>query len=161
MKRATVAAFCFVVSCTSAVEVPSPRDVDAMIRKVPKGGLITVGRLRQDLARKFSADVTCPLTTGIFVRIAAEAAEDVIDLSAHPSMFTDLRQLFERNVGHAGAIYRAWKRGHWRRRGAGAGGISSRNGIPDLSFSLVSLMRPPSATVSPSWIATELLILRC
>ena len=56
--------------------IPSPRDVDALIRKVPKGGLITVGRLREDLARKFAADVTCPLTTGIFVRIAAEAAEE-------------------------------------------------------------------------------------
>jgi hypothetical protein len=61
---------------TGTLLVPSPRDVDAMIRTVRKGGLITVARLRQDLAKKFGADVTCPLTTGIFVRIAAEAAEE-------------------------------------------------------------------------------------
>jgi hypothetical protein len=56
--------------------IPNPRDVDAMICTVPKGELITVARLRENLARKFSAGVTCPLTTGIFVRIAAEAAEE-------------------------------------------------------------------------------------
>jgi hypothetical protein len=56
--------------------IPSPRDVEAMIRTVPKGGVITVARLREDLARKFAADVTCPLTTGIFVRISAEAAAE-------------------------------------------------------------------------------------
>jgi hypothetical protein len=56
--------------------IPNPRDVDAMIRTVPRGAVITVTRIRENLARKFSADVTCPLTTGIFVRIAAEAAEE-------------------------------------------------------------------------------------
>jgi hypothetical protein len=61
---------------TGTLLIPSPRDVDAMIRTVRKGGLITVARLRRDLAKKFGADVTCPLTTGIFVRIAAEAAEE-------------------------------------------------------------------------------------
>jgi hypothetical protein len=59
-----------------AMLIPSPRDVDAMIRTVRKGGVITVARLREHLAHKFAADVTCPLTTGIFVRIAAEAAEE-------------------------------------------------------------------------------------
>jgi len=56
--------------------VPSPRDVDAYIRTVPKGRLVTVKRIREALAGKFAADVTCPLTTGIFVWIAAEAAEE-------------------------------------------------------------------------------------
>lgn len=50
--------------------------VDNLIRKVPKGKLVTVGELRRKLAAEFEADVTCPLTTGIFVRIAAEAAEE-------------------------------------------------------------------------------------
>ena len=33
-------------------------------------------QLRERLARDGGADVTCPLTTGIFVRIVAEAAEE-------------------------------------------------------------------------------------
>ena len=56
--------------------VPTPKLVDDLIRKVPKGKLVTVGELRRKLAVDFGADVTCPLTTGIFVRIAAEAAEE-------------------------------------------------------------------------------------
>jgi hypothetical protein len=56
--------------------VPSPRDVDAVIRGVRKGRIISVGEIRRYLAAKYSADVTCPLTTGIFVRIAAEAANE-------------------------------------------------------------------------------------
>jgi len=56
--------------------VPSPRDVDAVIRGVRKGHLISVGEIRRYLAGKYSADVTCPLTTGIFIRIAAEAANE-------------------------------------------------------------------------------------
>jgi 6-O-methylguanine DNA methyltransferase, DNA binding domain len=56
--------------------IPTPMLVDELVRKVPKGKLITGGELRRKLARNFAADVTCPLTTGIFVRIAAEAAEE-------------------------------------------------------------------------------------
>jgi len=56
--------------------VPSPREVEAFIRTVRKGSVTTVSKIREFLAGKHSADVTCPLTTGIFVRIAAEAAEE-------------------------------------------------------------------------------------
>jgi hypothetical protein len=56
--------------------IPTPKLVDDLIRKVPKGKLVTIGELRRKLAAEFEADVTCPLTTGIFVRIAAEAAEE-------------------------------------------------------------------------------------
>jgi alkylated DNA nucleotide flippase Atl1 len=56
--------------------VPTPKLVDTLIRKVPKGKLVTVGEIRRKLAADFAADVACPLTTGIFVRIAAETAEE-------------------------------------------------------------------------------------
>ena len=56
--------------------IPTPLLVDQMIRRVPKGKLVTGSELRRKLASDFAADVTCPLTTGIFVRIAAEAAEE-------------------------------------------------------------------------------------
>jgi hypothetical protein len=55
---------------------PAPKLVDDLIRKVPKGKLVAVGELRRKLAAEFEADVPCPLTTGIFVRIGAEAAEE-------------------------------------------------------------------------------------
>jgi len=56
--------------------IPTPKLVDAVIRKVPRGKIITVGTIRKKLAAEHGADVTCPLTTGIFIRIAAEAAEE-------------------------------------------------------------------------------------
>jgi hypothetical protein len=56
--------------------IPNPHQVDALIRTVRKGRLITITQIRQSLAALHHTDATCPLTTGIFIRIAAEAAED-------------------------------------------------------------------------------------
>jgi len=56
--------------------VPAPLDVDALIRRVEKGKLITDKQIRERLASNFNADLTCPMTTGIFIRIVAEAAEE-------------------------------------------------------------------------------------
>jgi len=56
--------------------IPTPILVDQVLRKVPKGRLVTVTEIRRRLAKKFSVDVTCPLTTGIFIRIVAEVAEE-------------------------------------------------------------------------------------
>jgi hypothetical protein len=60
--------------------VPAPMTVDAVIRKVKRGRLITPKLIRQTLAKDFKADTCCPLTTGIFIRLCAEAA--VEDLEA-------------------------------------------------------------------------------
>jgi hypothetical protein len=56
--------------------VPSPRLVDSVIRKVEKGKLITPRMIRDWLARDFRADFCCPMTTGIFLRLSAEAAAE-------------------------------------------------------------------------------------
>jgi len=56
--------------------LPAPQDVEDLMRRVPAGSVLTVSQLRRDLAAKYAADTACPLVTGIFVRIAAEAAEE-------------------------------------------------------------------------------------
>ena len=61
---------------TGTMLIPTPKLVDELLRRIPKGKLVTVGEIRKKLAADFAADVTCPLTTGIFVRIVAEAAEE-------------------------------------------------------------------------------------
>lgn len=61
---------------TGKMLIPKPLDVDALIRKVKRGKLVTQGQIRERLAKDFGVNVTCPITTGIFVRIAAEAAEE-------------------------------------------------------------------------------------
>lgn len=56
--------------------IPTALEVDAMIRKIPRGGVATLAEIRAKLAIWHRVDVTCPLVTGIFLRIAAEAAEE-------------------------------------------------------------------------------------
>lgn len=56
--------------------ISTPLDIDKAVREIPKGKLLTMSALRQKLAAAQGADYTCPLTTGIFLRIAAEAAEE-------------------------------------------------------------------------------------
>jgi 6-O-methylguanine DNA methyltransferase, DNA binding domain len=54
--------------------IPAPREVDALMKQVPKGRVVTINELRAALARKHKTDFTCPITTGIFAWIAAHAA---------------------------------------------------------------------------------------
>jgi alkylated DNA nucleotide flippase Atl1 len=56
--------------------ISAPLELDAVIRRIPAGRVLTLGALRANLARNHRADYTCPLTTGIFLRIVAEAAEE-------------------------------------------------------------------------------------
>ncbi len=56
--------------------IPRPRDVDTVMKKVRKGKLITTAQIRDQLATNAKATCTCPLTSGMFMRIAAEAAEE-------------------------------------------------------------------------------------
>jgi hypothetical protein len=60
--------------------IPAPRDVDALMRKVPAKKIVTTSSLRTALARDAGVDSACPITTGIFAWIAANAAgEDEAD----------------------------------------------------------------------------------
>lgn len=56
--------------------VPAPREVDAIMKQVPEGKLITIVQIREILAKRHGATIGCPLTVGIFAWIAAHAAED-------------------------------------------------------------------------------------
>ncbi len=61
---------------TGTLVIPAPREVNAIMKKVPKGRLTTINQIREKLAKKHNATMGCPITTGIFARIAAEAAEE-------------------------------------------------------------------------------------
>lgn len=54
--------------------VPSARIVDSFIRRLPAGRLLDTRELRARLARKYRAEVTCPITMGFILRIVAETA---------------------------------------------------------------------------------------
>ena len=52
-----------------------PIAYDEIMKKVPWGKVITVGKIREYFARTNDADFTDPITAGIFVSIAAWASE--------------------------------------------------------------------------------------
>lgn len=51
-----------------------PLYYDKLIKKVPKGKLVTISIIRDTLAKENGADFTCPLTAGIFINIVAHAS---------------------------------------------------------------------------------------
>ncbi len=61
---------------TGTVAIPAPSDVDAIMRQVPRGRLITINEIRALVANEHGATIGCPITTGIFAWIAAHAAEE-------------------------------------------------------------------------------------
>ncbi len=56
--------------------IPSPTQVLELMQQVPEGRLITTEKIREVLARRHGATLTCPLTTGIFVNLVARASEE-------------------------------------------------------------------------------------
>mgnify|MGYP003795363341 FL=1 len=61
---------------TGTFVIPAPLEVDAIMAKVPRGKLITINEIRQILAVRHHATIGCPITTGIFSWIAANAANE-------------------------------------------------------------------------------------
>jgi len=58
------------------VVIPAPMEVNEIMSRVPEGKVITINEIRAALARKHGATIGCPITTGIFAWIAANAAEE-------------------------------------------------------------------------------------
>jgi hypothetical protein len=60
----------------ATLAIATPREIDALMRSVPKGRVTTINELRAAVARKHRAEAACPITTGIFSWIAANAAAE-------------------------------------------------------------------------------------
>jgi len=58
----------------SKLLISSPLEIDAFVRDIHKGAQINPAEMRQTLAKRHKADATCPVSTGIFLRIVIEAA---------------------------------------------------------------------------------------
>ena len=61
---------------TGTVVIPAPLEVDELMKRVPEGKLVTINQIREALAKKHKATIACPMTTGIFAWVAANAAEE-------------------------------------------------------------------------------------
>jgi hypothetical protein len=58
----------------SQLLISTPKDVAIAVKAVPAGATLTTSALREKLAKEANADLTCPLTISIFLRIVAEVA---------------------------------------------------------------------------------------
>jgi hypothetical protein len=58
----------------SRMLVATPKIVEAYIKNIPECTCTTLQQMRKDLASQYNADFTCPITSGIFLRIVAENA---------------------------------------------------------------------------------------
>ena len=56
--------------------IAPPLAYDEIMKKVPKGKVITSDYIRNYLAKKHNADYTCQLTAGIFINICANASSE-------------------------------------------------------------------------------------
>jgi hypothetical protein len=57
----------------SLMLIANPKIISDYIKKIPFGKQLQFKTLRNDLALQYQADFTCLVTTGIFLRIIAEA----------------------------------------------------------------------------------------
>ena len=64
------------ISAGEKMLISSPEKISEFIFKIPKGSFFTIKELRRELALKAGADNTCPVTTGIFLRMAIEQNKD-------------------------------------------------------------------------------------
>jgi hypothetical protein len=62
------------VPAGSKLLIPTPQLISDYIKKIPPGVHVTLQQMRKDLAADYHAEYTCPVTSGIFLRIVAEAA---------------------------------------------------------------------------------------
>lgn len=58
----------------SKMLIATPKIIDDFVNTIPFGNCIELSDMRTFLAAKYKADKTCPVTTGIFLRIVAEAS---------------------------------------------------------------------------------------
>lgn len=59
---------------TGTCVIPAPREVNALMKQVPKGKVTTINSMREKLAKKHKTSIACPICTGIFASISAWAA---------------------------------------------------------------------------------------
>jgi hypothetical protein len=56
--------------------IATPKIVEDYIKQIPNGKTADIKTMRAELAAEFHAEYTCPVTSGIFLRIVAEKAHE-------------------------------------------------------------------------------------
>ena len=67
------------ISAGEKMLISSPEKISEFIFTIPKGSYLRIKELRRGLALKAGADNTCPVTTGIFLRMVIEQHNDDVN----------------------------------------------------------------------------------
>ena len=59
------------------IVLPAAWEIDAIMRRVPRGKVATINQIRTILAARHGTTTACPIVTGIHARIAAGAAGEL------------------------------------------------------------------------------------
>ena len=54
--------------------IATPKIIDDYVNHIPEGVQVDLLTMRKDLAAEYEAEMTCPVTTSIFLRVASEVA---------------------------------------------------------------------------------------
>lgn len=54
--------------------IATPKIIDDYVNHIPEGVKVDLLTMRKDLAAEYEAEMTCPVTTSIFLRVASEVA---------------------------------------------------------------------------------------
>lgn len=76
--------------------IATPLIIDGYLRAIPAGVAVTPVKMRDDLAKEYGAQTTCALTSGIFLRIASEAALEAMAAGAPPKAIAPFWRVVER-----------------------------------------------------------------
>ena len=77
--------------------IATPKIIDNYIQEIGVGKRIDTKTLRKDLALAHNADYTCPVTTGIFLRIVAEANYEKLQQGKNVEEITPFWRAIEPN----------------------------------------------------------------
>jgi hypothetical protein len=89
------------------VLVPSVRLIDDFIRALPRGARISVKDMRNTLARRHGAEVTCPVYTGYHLRTVAEAACEARAAGARVNEITPVWRVLDESAPTMSKLSRA------------------------------------------------------
>lgn len=78
--------------------VPSTKIVDKYIRSIPEGQSMDIMTLRSKLAKRFRAEVTCPVATGFVLRTVAEAAFEAFNAGDGIDEVTPVWRVIDENT---------------------------------------------------------------
>ena len=84
--------------------IPTPKIVDRHVNQIPIGNFKQVKELRKEMANDYSANMSCPMVTGICLRIISEASYEEYQINQDIKAITPFWRVVEPDSKLAGRL---------------------------------------------------------